>query len=509
MGRRIQWLGVGLIVCFALVIAQLVNVQVVKAPALDTSPTNPRNQTGFDNIRGEILAANGTVLAESVPAPKGSGSYEYMRQYPGGSLYSGIVGYSSIEYGTAGIENFYNADLEPHSQPAKTINQLLSPPPPTTDDVTLTVEPFLQQTAETALSHIVSPNKDGAVVVLDPSTGAVLAMASTPSYTPNALANPTVKIQKTARFDDLLKDSETFYPARPLATWATILPGSTFKVVTTSAVYNLDAGLSNFTFPVAGCTTLPDSDKEVCNDAPTAAKANPCGGTITVMLPESCDPGYVKLGISLGAPKLSEEAELFGYNKRPPIDLTSTFVSVSRFPSVTEFSPTGKLGLAGLGYSAFGQQTVAATPLQQAMVAEGVADGGKVMSPHLMSSIHTSDGAPVEQYKPTVFSTVMTPPEAAHVTTLMEHVVTNGTAARVGFPSTLHAAVKTGTGQTGRSDPTTDTDDWMIGFAPATDPKVAVCVTVPFQPTTTSGAEVAGPIMKQVLEAALHATPGQ
>lgn len=522
MSRRIRWLGAFMLLCFALVLVQLVNVQFRQAQALRSSPNNPRNVVKkYDNLRGDILAANGQILAESVPAPKGSGPYQYMRSYPMGSLFAQIVGFDDAFYGAdAGVEYQYNSYLVAHNQKATTLSQLLAPPPPTTDDVTLTVEPYLQQVAQQALASIpasVDPsgNRDGAVVVLDVHTGAVLAMYSSPSYDPAPLASPNVATEEAAGHADFsTTDSEGFSGGLPIATFDRLFPGSTFKVVTTSAVYNLAPQLSNFTFKTAPCTgPLPDSNKQICNDAATPQAANPCGGTIPQMLPPSCDPGYAELGMALGAATLNRQAELFGYNTKPPIDLPD--VVPSYFPPAADFQPQN-LGLAGLAYSAFGQQNVQATALQQAMVAAAVADNGTVMTPHVMASIHNSSGQLVTSYHPRAWKQAMSPSAAQTVNQLMQSVVTSpdGTAYGVHDAAgvslaALHAAVKTGTAQTGGTDPNTNTHDWMIGFAPANNPQVAVAVVVPYQQVSTSGAQVAGPIMATMLQAALNPPPGQ
>ncbi|MDA8309660.1 MAG: penicillin-binding transpeptidase domain-containing protein [Actinomycetota bacterium] len=508
MGRRIRWLGLALAVCFALVLGQLANLQMREAQALDNSPQNPRiASTRYDNFRGDILAANGEVLARSVKAPKGS-TYRYLRQYPTGPLFAQIVGYDSPYYGTNGVEAEYNRWLLPHSQAPQDLGQVLTPPPPTTDSVSLTVEPYLQAFAQQQLSTIPSANKDGAIVVLDPRTGAVLAMASSPTFTPNLLVSPNLTTEKKAGHADFtVPDHEGFYPGVPLATFDPEPPGSTFKVVTTSAVYNLKPSLENFKYPVSKCTKLPDSTKTLCNDATSPAGATPCGGTIPQMLPPSCDPGYANLGLALGGTTLWRQAELFGYNQKPPIDLPD--VSASTFPAPGTFSVT-KLGPPGLAYSAFGQQDVKATALQQAMVAAAVADGGNLMTPHVLSVIRNSNGQVVKRYQPTVYKHTMTAAAAAQVSKDMQLVATapDGTAYGI-FPASLKVAVKTGTAQTGLPNLSADIHDWMIGFAPYTHPKVAVCVMVPFQPSGTFGATTAGPIMRAVITAALHPPPGQ
>ena len=152
MGRRIRWLGLVMVVALGLIVVQLVNIQLVKAKALSTSLENPRVSGQQDyNPRGTIYAADGTVLAKSVPVtvtPTSDYQYHYMRQYPDGPLFSGIVGYNSpLFYGTTGIEEQYNSDLSAHQEAPQTLSQLLfrEKLPVTTDDVTLTVEPSLQQ----------------------------------------------------------------------------------------------------------------------------------------------------------------------------------------------------------------------------------------------------------------------------------------------------------------------------------------------------------------------------
>jgi penicillin-binding protein A len=516
MGRRIRWLGVVLILCFGLVIIQLTNIQFGRAAHLRTDRAVAINKANPDNFRGTILAANGSVLAESVPNPaKGTGTgenpHDYIRSYPYGPLFSGVVGYSSFYYGTGGVESVYNDELGQHAQPAQTLTQLLSPPPKTTDNVTLTVLPYLQQVAQQACADIENGNKDCGVVAITPQTGAVTALYSNPPYDPNPLASPNIATEQAAAVADEVPDAEGYEPAVPLTTQRTNLPGSTFKVVTTAAVYNLMPSLSDFRFAVAPCTgTLPDSDKQICNDGATPATANPCGGSIQVMLPESCDPGYAELGLALGGQTLYEQATLFGFDSVPPIDLVGFeegAVAPSNFPTPTELSQGNEPGLPGIAYSAFGQQDVTATVLQMAMVASAVANGGALMTPHVMAQIRNAQGAVVQTFKPTIYKQSLSAAAAAQIVPLMQQVAISGTAADVGFPRSLDVAVKTGTAQTGNG--ANDTNDWMIGFAPANDPKVAVAVEVPLQPTSDTGALVAGPIMLKMLEAALNPPPGQ
>lgn len=513
MGRRIQWLGVVLLICFALVIVQLLNIQGRQASELDSTGHNPREiALEHDNPRGLILAANGTVLAESKRTPgTTSGAWQYYRYYPTGTLFAGVVGYASEYRGVhGGVESTYDAYLTAHTPPPATVGELLGSSPATTDDVTLTVQPSVQAAARAALAAVPGTDKDGAVVVLDPKTGAVLADYSSPSFDPNALSTPDLSHEIAAAQEDFTtKDHEGFTPGVPMATYDTFLPGSTFKVVTSAAVYDLKPTLATYDYPVVKCTTtavpLPTSLR-VCNDTDTPGGASACGGTMVEMLPVSCDPGYATLGLKLGATLLSEQAEAFGYDTRPPIDLPTTVVSASRFPAVADLQEGRSPGPGGVPLAAFGQGTVSTTALQGAMVAAGIADAGVVMTPHVMAEIRNAQGGLVRSSTPTVYKRAATAAAASQVRQLMQRVVTtpHGTAYGVGFTPKEDVAVKTGTAQV--HTPPTTVNDWMIGFAPASDPTVAVAVVVPEQPTTTSGATVAGPVFKAVLQAALAAT---
>jgi peptidoglycan glycosyltransferase len=259
--------------------------------------------------------------------------------------------------------------------------------------------------------------------------------------------------------------------------------------------------LAGFNYPVQPCQKFTDSNKLLCNDGTTPADSHPCGQTIAIMLAESCDPGFAELGLQLGVSTLRQQAELFGINAQPPIDLPSNSeqpVGGTIESTLQHLSDTAQ---AYQGYSAIGQLTIQDTALQNAMVAAGIANGGVVMTPHLMSSIQDSQGSAVKTYTPTVYKHAASASAAQSVTSLMEGVITNpnGTAAGVGFPSYLCAAVKTGTAQTGLNL----NHDWMIGFAPANNPQVAIAVVVPWQYVGSEGATVAGPIMKFMMEQAL------
>jgi len=482
MKGRITGLTVILVVLFGLVLVQAWFIQVHRANALNRSPQNPAIvELSRLNPRGEILSANGAVLARSIPT--GDPAYPWRRSYPLGPLTAGVVGYSSSKYGTGGIEYQYDGYLVTHTQPTQSLGGAINPTK-SSDSVQLTLSVPLQQVAARALA-----GRDGSVVAIDPRTGAVLAMYSNPTYDPSRLASISFGAQTAAWKEFNTNDALHFPPLGSVATQQTFPPGSTFKVVTTAGILRYHPSLASAVFPSQTCLHLPQSDQRLCNSGDT-----PCGGTIQAMLPASCDPGYGWLGMQLGAQRLREQADQFGYNAIPPLDLPG--VVPSYFPPAHYFDQALPL----LAYSAIGQDNVRSTALQDALVAAGIADHGRIMAPHFLQSIVDDQGGVISTYKPYVWRHPLNATSAGTISQLMRKVVTIGTAQLVNFLPEDQVAAKTGTAQTAGNQLT---DDWMIAFAPASDPVIAVAVVVPNQPIFDWGATVAGPIVKCVIEGAL------
>lgn len=494
MAGRIRWLGLGMVVCFLALFLQLNNVQVRQAHKYATDPANPSvTAAEYDQPRGIIQSADGVVLAQSVLVKKPcSVCYKYQRLYPTGSLFSQVTGYLSFDKGATGVEDSYDAFLAQHNRPVKTIGDLLTTPTET-DTVTLTLSSKLQQTAEQALA-----GRDGAIVVLDPTTGAILAMYSNPTFDPNPLAVNDSTIENNAYVADNTKNPVSgFTPATSLAYQDFFQPGSTFKVVTATAAYQYAPKLVNTPIPSYSCIpggTLEGQGQNspLCNDGGSS-----CGGTIAQMLPPSCDPGFALLGTKVGAESMQAEAQSFGFNQQPPIDLPHSFFEVSQF---LQASCWGGHEIF-LAYSSIGQDCTLASPLQMALVAAGIANGGVVMTPHVMYQIRDSQNNLVEQYQPTAWHRAASPATASALNGLMVDVVKDGTASGDGFPASEDVAAKTGTAQTGQGN--TLTTDWMIAFAPASNPTVAIAVAMPHQPKDLTGALVAGPIVKTMIHAVL------
>lgn len=500
MGRRIRWVGIFMLLCFAALFVQLNNVQVAKARAYANAKDNPRTaDVVADDPRGVIQASDGTVLAESVPAPAGNAyGYKYQRKYPQGPLYGEITGYDSPTYGDyAGIESSYNSYLEAHNAPVKTIGDLFTTRVET-DTVTLTVVPKIQQVAAQELA----PYDGGAAVVLDPRTGAIEALYSNPAYDPNPLVSLDYDTEKAAFAADTSGEpgGPKYEPLQALAYDDTFAPGSSFKIVTTSAAYMHAPQLVTKSIPSYSCMppgTIQGQTQPFCNYGDEN-----CGGTIAQMLPPSCDTGFAQLAVDIGAQNMYDEATAYGFDQQPPIDLPHGSGEVSQFGPVSDYTePTG--APIFLGDGGIGQQFTTATPLQMALVAATVADHGKEMAPHLMQSIRDQQGNVVKRYTPTVWKTPISPSVATAITGLMRSVVTapNGTGAGIGFNPADDVAGKTGTAQVGANNQLTN--DWFIAFAPANDPKVALAVSLPNQPPKGTGAGEAGPIAKALITAAL------
>ena len=479
MNRQIRRLGLALVLLFGALFVQLNYLQVLRADELANAPGNTRNAVrDFNRARGTIESADGAVLARSVPS---DGPFDRLRQYPETSLFAHITGYLSFTFGSEGVERSYNADLAGRSAPLTGLRDVLSDRE-RTGNVVLTVSKGLQQVARDALG-----DRKGAVVALNPGDGAVLAMWAFPSYDPNPLAAHNQQSVQAA-WEALQSDPGK--PLLPRSYRERYAPGSTFKVVTAAAAIERAPELATRDYPTLRALDLPQTDRDLPNFGGGA-----CGGMLPALLARSCNTGFGQMGLDLGAQPLAAEAQDFGFGERPPLDLPAPAVSV--FPAVSSFDRD----LPSLAQSAIGQRDVAATPLQMALVAAGVANGGVVMKPHVMAEVRDDQGAVVRRYQPEAWQQAMDPTAAAALRDLMVGVVNGGTAGRAAVPG-VQVAAKTGTAQTVGDN----AHAWLIAFAPADAPRVAVAVIVESQPglgDDQTGGRVAAPIAQAVMKAAL------
>jgi penicillin-binding protein A len=494
VNRRIRGIAFVALACFALLGLQLANLQVREAPALKNTYENKAltsNGDPFEQNRGDILSSDGVVLADSYPTKDG---YGYLRHYPEGSLFADITGYwdvtaSAAPYGLDSITGQYNHFLIPHTPSITNLQSILTQRSGT-DSLVTTISYSLQNVAREALGSYT-----GAVVAIDPQNGNILAMYSNPTYNPNELSQPNTKAAN-AYYNSLNPSSGTS-PLIDGAIGERYPPGSTFKVVTTATIFDRDPSLESIKIPYASSISLPETDLRFHNFADES-----CGGGLANDLAVSCDTAYAQIGLKLGARNLYEEASAFGFNKVPPIDLPSGEAVASVFPPPGDF----KQDLPGVAYSAIGQEDVSETALQDALIASAMADNGTIMTPHLMMRVIDSQGSVVATYKPHPWLQATSQSTANSVRSLMLGVTTgDGTAAGVGWPAGVQVAAKTGTAETSVS---ACTDDWLIATAPAgagQTPKVAVAAVIVQPPGICdgTGAAVAGPVVRTVLDAAL------
>jgi peptidoglycan glycosyltransferase len=310
---------------------------------------------------------------------------------------------------------------------------------------------------------------------------------SNPSFDPNVLAGHDQSQVRTA-WQALNAD-----PAKPLLPAAyqqRYFPGSTFKVMTASAVLDHRPDLATKPYPSLSSLPLPQTNGQVLRNF----GGEVCGGVLADLFRVSCNTGFAAIGLDLGGPTLASEAQSFGFDKTPPLDLPGA--AQAFFPPGDSFA----LDQPGLAKSAIGQQSVQAPPLEMAMVASAIANGGVIMKPHVLKEVTNSQGQVTRTDQPSPWLTATSPQSAAAMTQLMVSVVSSGTgtAAQV---NNVQVAGKTGTAQTGQNT----IHAWFIAFAPADKPKVAVAVLVENQPEggEATGGAIAAPIAKAVLQAAL------
>lgn len=482
MDRQIRSLGVVLLVLFSAVFVQLTNLQVISAKKLNENPANTRAVLrDFSEPRGSIQSADGVLLAESVPS---NDAFKLQRRYPQGDLFALVTGFFSFTYGTEGVERTYNDVMVGRSGGTGGIRGIgdLLLEKDRAADLTLTLSADLQRLAIEGLA-----GRKGAVVALDPRTGAVLTMASLPSYDANVLAGHDQGPVRQS-WDALNADPEQ--PRLPRAYRERYFPGSSFKVVTAAtALATGTASVTDPVFPVLTSLPLGPGSPPLGNFGGSA-----CGGPLPQVLRVSCNTAFAQLGLNLGGQRLQAGAESFGFNSPPPIDLPSP--APSAFPDASSFVRDRP----ALAKSAIGQQDVQATPLQMALVAAGIANRGVVMTPHVLSEVRNRDAEVTDRYEPKPWLTAVPPDVAATMTEMMVGVVDAGSGTRARIAGTKVAG-KTGTAQTGLGR----SHVWFIGFAPAEAPRVAVAVVLENQPGTTeiTGGALAAPIAKAIMERVL------
>ncbi|MDT5222625.1 MAG: penicillin-binding protein [Mycobacterium sp.] len=479
----------------ALIVLLLLNATMTQVFTADGLRADPRNQRvlldEYSRQRGQIIAG-GQLLAYSVATDS---RFRFLRVYPNPAVYAPVTGFYSLRYSSAGLERAEDLLLNGSDERlfGRRLADFFTGRDPRGGNVETTINPRIQQAGWDAMQQgCGGPPCKGAVVALEPSTGKILALVSSPSYDPNLLAShsPDVQAQAWQR----LRDN----PDNPLVNRAiseTYPPGSTFKVITTAAAL---AGGANETEQLTAAATipLPNSTATLENYGGTA-----CGPGPTVSLTEafakSCNTAFVQLGLLTGAEALRSMARAFGLDAPPgPIPLQVAESTIGAIPDG-----------AALGMTSIGQKDVALTPLENAEVAATIANGGVMMRPYLVESLKGPDLANISSTAPYQQRRAVSPQVAAKLLELM--VGAEKVAQQKGAIPGVQIASKTGTAEHGTDPRHTPPHAWYIAFAPAQAPRVAVAVLVEngADRLSATGGALAAPIGRAVIEAALQGGP--
>lgn len=462
MDRPLRRLFLFFTLLFVALLVQLAYVQVWAAPKLKVNPANTRAiEEEMKVERGAILSADGVELAVN----RKDGQY-FLREYPQGSLTSPWLGYNSLRYGRAGVERVYNEELSGQAGILGITgywDQIVGNAHRGAD-LRLTISMGVQRVAAEALGE-----RKGAVVALDPRTGAVLAMVSYPRYDPNEVDSLWKDINADPDKPLLNRVIQGLYP-----------PGSVFKTIVAAAALQTETVTAQSRFDDTGTVTAGGFVVKNYGDNVYGAH------DFTEAFARSINTTFAKVGVEMGADTLAGYAADFGFGKAPPWPLGG---AKSVFPD------PGSMDKAHVAQASFGQGEVLSTPLQMALAAAAVANGGKIMKPYIVSQVLDYHQNMLQETRPQVWLEPLSSETAASVRDLMIQVVKNGTGTSAAI-SGVQVAGKTGTAEVANAKP----HAWFAAFAPADDPEVVVAVLVE---NAGTGGGVAGPIARRVISAVL------
>jgi peptidoglycan glycosyltransferase len=464
MARTIKQVAFLVILAFAVVSADLVYWQIIRAPELAQRPGNPRAAQAQQRIdRGLIVDRHGTVLAKSFPALNG-----FARQYAVPNL-SPLIGYSSARFGQAGIEKSYNDQLSGSAGDlGQALTELILQQPRVGDTLTLSIDVKLQQVADQALGDAA-----GAAIVLKPQSGEILAMATKPFFDANRIETDMPQLQNNPAAPLIERATQGLYP-----------PGSTFKIMTTSAVLGNGVAQPDTRVNQSGDTFVVDGFIVRGSNLPRGL-SNP---TLTQAVQYSCNPCFAQLGLQLGWQRFQQAAEGFGIGKPMRFDVP---VSTSRL-----HDQNAELSRVLLANTAYGQGQLTVTPLQMALITAAIANLGPMPQPHLVTRQSTRAGQTMAEFSGGSLGSPVDSRVAGEVRQMMVTAVEQGSGQLARIPNMLVAG-KTGTAETGQGQAP---DAWFTSFAPANQPRYVVTV---IREHKGEGFDQAAPMAKAILEAAL------
>jgi peptidoglycan glycosyltransferase len=478
----------------ALIVLLLFNATLTQVFSADGLRADPRNQRilldEYSRQRGQITAG-GQLLAYSVATDS---RFRFLRVYPNAGQYAPVTGFYSLRYSSTGLERTEDPLLNGSDQRlfGRRLADFFTGRDPRGGNVDTTINPRVQQAGWDAMQQGCNGPCKGAVVALEPSTGKILALVSSPSYDPNMLASHNSEEQSQAW--QRLRDD----PGSPMTNRAiseTYPPGSTFKVITAAAALQTGAS-EDEELTAAPTIPLPDSTATLENYGGAS-----CVSAETVSLREafarSCNTAFVQLGMLAGTDALRSTAQSFGLDTVPdPIPLQVAQSTIGPIPDA-----------AALGMSSIGQKDVALTPLENALVAATIANAGITMQPYLIDSLQGPDLANISTTTPHEQRRAVSPQVAAKLTELM--VGAEKATQQKGAIPGVQIASKTGTAEHGTDPRNTPPHTWYTAFAPAQTPKVAVAVLVEggAEGLSATGGGLAAPIGRAVIEAALQGGP--
>ena len=432
-------------VLFAALCIYLVYFMVFQSGSVINNSYNKRTSVLTETtVRGSILSSDGEVLAYTSTSSDG----EETRVYPYGSIFAHVVGY--VDNGGLGLESAYNYYLlTSHSGLFSQIYNEFLGSKIQGDNIVTTLDADLQ----TYIYNLLGDN-EGAVVVMDPETGDILAMVSAPTFDPNTIAD---------EWETIANDSESSVLYNR-ATQSALAPGSTFKIFTLLEYYREnDGNVTGYTYECTGSITVDDSTLSCANSTAHGSE------NLVYSFAYSCNSSFANIGLSLDLDEFKENNEALLFNSELPIEISYTKSSFTLDSSASTFM---------VMQTAIGQGETTVTPIHLALITCAIANGGVLMTPRFVSEITTAGGRTVKTFESSEYATLLTSGEAAFLRQAMRTVVTDGTASAMSSATNYTAYGKTGTADTSSDKSTNYSHSWFTGFAESNGETIVVCVMI-------------------------------